>query len=73
LVVTVGAGAVVLASALVVSIRVAAAGSSDLQGEREAIVYHGITACGVERWAIKVRRVGALYDCLTEAKSSRGG
>jgi hypothetical protein len=57
-------GAAVLLTALAFTARRATAGSRGLQGEHEAIVYRGITACGVERWSIKVRRALALFDCL---------
>jgi hypothetical protein len=48
-----GAAAVALASALSFASHQVTAGSRDQQGEHEAIVYRGITACGVERWAVK--------------------
>jgi hypothetical protein len=42
-----------LALGLVVFTHRTLAGSRDQEGEHEAIVYHGITACGVERWSVK--------------------
>jgi hypothetical protein len=67
------AAMLVIAFPLAGPVRQSLSAPRSAEGEHEALVYRGITACGVERWAVKVRRVGALYDCLTEAKSSRGG
>jgi hypothetical protein len=50
---------------------VATGANRDAEGEHEPVAYWGTTACGVERWFVKVRRVGACIDCLREARSSR--
>jgi hypothetical protein len=51
---TIAGVACIIVAALAVSAHKTIAGSCEQEGEHEALAYHGTTACGVERWFVKV-------------------